>query len=174
MWTLVGIVAALVAVSLWIHSVNARYEARQRAAGPASDERVAAAWEDFGAHESPDEIAASLDALTDEAPVASLRDKTAVARLAIMALRAERVDLVRACAERIHALGPGCGEARTLGVLAAACEGDLDRARVLYAESQSAIAGCSSCGASETSRILSQEVAMILGDDRPRAAAAAG
>ncbi len=165
MWMLVGIVAALVAVSLWIHSVNTRYEAR-RGVGPRADDRVAAAWESFGGDDAPEAISASLDALTAEAPVDSLADKTSVARLAIMALRAERPDLVRACADRIDRLGSGCGEARTLGVLAAACEGDLPRARALYVESMQSIAGCASCGASETARILSQEVALMLGEGR--------
>ncbi len=171
MWTLLGIVVALALVSWWIHSVNMSYEAKARAAGPSGDERVSAAWESFGAHDSPEALAEEVDAVVADSPIASLRDKTSVARLAIMALRAERVDLVRACADRLAELGPGCGEARTLTVLAVACEGDIDRARALYLESQSAIAGCSSCSASETSRILSQEVALMLAAD-PRAAAA--
>ncbi len=170
MWTLVGIVVALVVVSWWIHTVNMRHEERSRAAGPSGEDRVAEAWESFGGHDSPEALCADVEALVDVAPIASLNDKTAVARLAIMALRAERVDLVRACADRLRELGPGCGEARTLNVLAAACEGDLDRARALYLESQMAIAGCSGCSASETSRILSQEVTLVLSAD-PRGAA---
>lgn len=169
MWTLLGIVAALLLVSWWIHSVNMRYEARARADGPSGDERVAAAWESFGAYDGPEALSDELDALVEASPIESLLDKNAVARVAIMALRAERVDLVRACADRVLALGPGCGEARTLGVLAAACEGDLDRAHALYAESQAAIAGCGSCGASETARILTQEVTLLLAAD-PRSA----
>jgi hypothetical protein len=169
MWTLVGIVTALLLVSWWIHSVNMRHEARTRALGPSGDERVAAAWESFGAHDSPEALSEELDTLVETSPIEALLDKNAVARVAIMALRAERIDLVRACADRVRELGPGCGEARTLGVLAAACEGDLDLARALYAESQSAIAGCGSCGASETARILSQEVTLLLSAD-PRSA----
>ncbi len=173
MWTLVGIVVTLALVSWWIHSVNLRHEAKARAAGPSGGDRVAEAWESFGAHDSPEALSAELDALVAATPLASLNDKTSVARLAIMALRAERVDLVRDCADRLRELGPGCGEARTLGVLAAACEGDVDRARALYLESQSAIAGCSGCSASETSRILSQEVTLLLSADARGATTAA-
>lgn len=172
MWTLVGIVAALVAVSWWIHTVNLRHEAKSRASGPPGADRVADAWESFGGHDSPEAVSSELDALLEGAPVSSLTDKTAVARVAIMALRGERIDLVRECADRLRELGPGCGEARTLDVIAAACEGDLDRARALYVESQSAIAGCAGCSASETSRILSQEVVLLLSAD-PRASSTA-
>ncbi len=158
--TLIAIVVGVVALSLWIHRVNTRFEAKQRALRLPTDDRVAALWDDFS-DDDPAALSASLDDLLADGSVEGLRDKTAVARVAILALRAGRTDLVRACSDRLETLGPGCGEARTLAVLATACEGDMARARVMFEDSQRAIAGCAGCSASETSRILASELAMM-------------
>ena len=143
------ILLVLVLVTAGVGWVNARHEAKRAARPPSADERVAAAWEDFGADDNESAAATAFEALLAVAPVEALTGKRAVTQTAVMALRAE-------------SLGSGCGEARALAVLAATWAGDIDRARRMYAASQQAMAGCASCGAEASVRILLQEAHLAL------------
>ncbi len=156
------ILLVLVLVTAGVGWVNARHEAKRAARPPSADERVAAAWEDFGADDNESAAATAFEALLAVAPVEALTGKRAVTQTAVMALRAGRHDLLPALALRAESLGSGCGEARALAVLAATWAGDIDRARRMYAASQQAMAGCASCGAEASVRILLQEAHLAL------------
>lgn len=157
LWMLLALVLATAGVA-W---VNRRHEARRAGRPPTGDEHVAAAWEEL---DFDDQGAGTVafNQLLSLAPVEALGSKTAVSRMAVMALRAGRHDLLPSLASRADTLGAGCGEARALGVLAAAWRGDMDVARRMYAASQQAMAGCASCGAEASVKILLQEAAGVL------------
>lgn len=158
MW--IALLAALVAVAVWMTRVNARYEAREKLAGEGADARVEALWDVFGLPDARPE--ADVARLLAEVTPDDLRDKHAVIALAIMAARTGHVDALEPLAARARGLDAGCGEAAALGVLAAAYNGDVALARERHARSQAAMAGCASCGASGDAKILMQEVALAL------------
>lgn len=156
---LLMVVVLLMAVVSW---VNRRHDRQKAATGPTPDERVEAAWEGFGFGDDPAAARAALDALLDEVDPAALRRKNSVVSLAVMAARTERYDALPALAEHARALDDGCGETAALAVLAEACAGDPRRAREMFVASQSAMAGCGSCGTQGPGRYLMQEVALMV------------
>lgn len=158
MW--IALLVALVALAVWMTRVNARYEARDKAAGEGADARVHALWDAFGLPDAkPEEDVARL---VDEVEPSQLRDKHAVVAMAIMAARTGHHDVLEGLAARAAQLDGGCGETAALGVLAAAYAGDLALAKERHARSQAAMAGCASCSASGDARILMQEVDIAL------------
>ena len=152
-------IALLMAVVSWI---NRRHDRQRAATGPTPDERVEAAWEGFGFGDDPAATRTALDALLDDIDPASLRRKSSIVSLAVMAARTERYDALPALAEQARSLDGGCGETAALAVLAEACAGDPQRAREMYIASQSAMAGCGSCGTAGPGRYLMQEVALMV------------
>jgi hypothetical protein len=156
------ILGALILATVFVTWVNGRHERRKAAEGPSPDERVEAAWEDFGPAEDPESVRATVDEVLEHVTPATLGRKASVISLAIMATRAERYDVLPALAERSRSLDGGCGETAALAVLAEACTGDIQRARRMFIESQSAMAGCASCGAKGPGRYLMQELALLL------------
>ena len=136
---------------------------RRSAAGSTSSRSASrAARAAAGSSPKPKPSHAALDALLDDVDPAALRRKSSVVSLAVMAARTERFDALPALAEQARALDGGCGETAALAVLAEACAGDPKRAREMYAASQSAMAGCGSCGTQGPGRYLMQEVALMV------------
>lgn len=160
------IVAALAGVATWI---NSRHDRQSAADGPSADDRVDVAWEGFSAFGTPDEHAGSLDALIAEVDVAQLRRKHSLARLAVMSIHARRYEVLPEVAARAAEVAVGCGEAQAIAVLAEAYTGSVERARQMYLATQSTVAGCASCGADTSVRVLMQELAMALDGDAPPA-----
>lgn len=156
---LLAVVVLFVVAMSWM---NRRHDAKKAAEGPTDDERVDAAWDDFGFGEDPEAMRDAVDELLDAVDPSALRRKNSVIALAVMAARAERFEVLPDLAARAKSLDGGCGEAVAMAVLAEACAGDPDRAREMYRASQSAMAGCGSCGTQGPGRYLMQEVAIML------------
>jgi predicted DNA-binding transcriptional regulator YafY len=157
-----ALVMAIVLLTAVVSWINRRHDRLKDSAGPTPDERVEAAWEGFGFGDDPAAARAALDALLDEVDPAALRRKNSIVSLAVMAARTEHYDVLPALAEQARALDGGCGETAALAVLAEACAGDPQRAREMYVASQSAMAGCGSCGTQGPGRYLMQEVAIMV------------
>lgn len=166
---LLVLLAAAVALVSWI---NRRHDDQRAAEGPTADEQVEALWDDFGGADDPAEARQALDQLLQRIDVATLRRKNAVVALAVMAARTERHDVLPELAAAARSLDGGCGETAALRVLAEACTGDVGRAREMYLASQSAMAGCGSCGTQGPGRFLMQEVAIMLDAMEPAGPAA--
>lgn len=162
MWTALALLALLVLLTAWVTKVNERHEQRRASTPRSADERIAVAWDDFGLAEDATQVAADFDRLASEVDLEAVVNKTSLARMAVMAVRAGRYALLSPLAARAEALDGGCGETGALAVLAAAYAGDVARARELFARSQRAISGCASCGAGPDVKILMQEVAIAL------------
>ncbi len=156
------LVAVLVAASLLVSRINARHEARGPVEPVTPEQRVAVAWDAYGADDDLATMRARVDPLLEDLDVEALASRNAVVSLAVMCVRAERFEVLPALARRARSLDGGCGETAALGVLAEACAGDPQRARELFAESQGAMAGCTSCGSKGPGRYLMQEVAVML------------
>lgn len=160
-----AIVAALAGVATWI---NTRHERAAAADGPSADDRLDLAWDGFSAFGSPEEHATAVDALLRDIAVERLQRKHSLARLAVMAIHAKRHDVLPDVATRAAEVAGGCGESQAIAVLAEAYTGSVERARAMYMATQGAVAGCASCGADTSVRILMQELAMALdGDAQP-------
>src|SRR5437764_414779 len=109
MWIAIVGLAVLLLASVWITRVNARYE-RARGGGreddadadahDTGDARVASAWDDFGLAEDTAQVRASFDRLVETAPVTTLARKSSLVAMAVMAVRAERHDVLEAIAAR--------------------------------------------------------------------------
>lgn len=158
-FVLLGGAAMLAVLVTW---VNERHDRARKALSPSADDQVDAAWAEFGVGDDPEAVRASLDALLDAVDPATLTRKNAVVALAVMAARCERFDVLPTLASKARTLDGGCGETAALGVLAEACGGDARRAREMFLASQSAMAGCASCGAAGPGKYLMQEVAIML------------
>ncbi len=163
------LIAVMVAAVMFVSWINQRHETRRADAGPTADEQVEALWDDFGGADDPAEARAALDALLGRIDVATLRRKNAVVALAVMAARTDRHDVLPELAAAARSLDGGCGETAALRVLAEACTGDVGRAREMYQASQSAMAGCGSCGTQGPGRFLLQEVTIMLDAMEPAA-----
>ncbi|MBL8600793.1 MAG: hypothetical protein JNK72_02620 [Myxococcales bacterium] len=157
-----ALLGALALAAGLITFVNRRHDAKKAAEGLSPDERVETVWAEHGADDDPAELGARLDTLLDGLDPATLAQKSSVIALAIMAARAERFALLPALADRAAGLDGGCGETAALSVLAEACAGDPERARAMYLETQSSIAGCGACGSAGPGRYLMQELALHL------------
>jgi len=156
------LIVLLVAAVTLVSWINKRHETQRADAGPTADEQVEALWDDFGGADDPAESRAALDTLLGRIDLATLRRKNAVVALAVMAARTERHDVLPELAAAARSLDGGCGETAALRVLAEACTGDVARAREMYQASQSAMAGCGSCGTQGPGRYLMQEVSIML------------
>ena len=156
------LVAVLLLASAAVSRINARHERRAPTAPSTPEERINAAWAAYGADDDLDTMQARVDPLLDDVDVASLESRNAVVSLAVMAVRAERFAVLPSLAARARTLDGGCGETAALQVLAEACAGDPQRAREMFAASQQAMAGCTSCGSQGPGRYLMQEVAVML------------
>ncbi|MDP3274543.1 MAG: hypothetical protein Q8Q09_05065 [Deltaproteobacteria bacterium] len=168
MEALIGIVVFLSLSVLVVRRVNARYE-RAEGEGPLPDDLVQAAWDEFGGDEDPLVGKDRLNRLVDSLDIEALRAKPSLVQLAVMATRADRVDVLPTIAARAEALESGCGETRSLIALSEALTGDdLQRAVDAMNAAQSAVAGCSKCSASIESKLLAQElgIAAQLLEDR--------
>ncbi len=172
MWTFAAVVAGLLLVTAWVSRINARYEKAPDPENDSADSIVATAWDDFGVSDDLDETRAALDALLEQAPIASLEKKQSLVRMSLMAIRAERFDTLRAAARRAKKIDPDCAETVAMRALAAAHrppQGDTadadaanDEAKALRLLERARVdmAGCASCSTDADSQILLKEVAM--------------
>jgi hypothetical protein len=165
METLALIVAGLVTVALVITRINARYEKPKPQQGDGDDRDVELlfreAWDDFAADEPLEVARARINKLQNHCEIADISHKTTVVQFAVMAARAERIDLLPALAERAEQLDRHCGETKSLRVLSELYHGnDIQRAKRLFEEAQQVTAGCSSCSASLESKLLGTEISV--------------
>ena len=105
---------------MWVSKINARYEDKSGDRERTPDALVADAWDDFGAAEDVAQVAAALDELIAEAPVARLEEKSSLRRVWLMAIRGERFDVLRAAARRARKIDPDCAETAALRALSLA------------------------------------------------------
>lgn len=158
-----AVIAAVVVLCAWMARINARYAEAEKAREAGPDAKVEDLWSAFGMPEhSEADAGARVGELLEAVTPNDLRSKHAVVALAIMAARTGHHDVLEPLAQRAAKLDGGCGETAALGVLAAAYSGDLRLAQERHARSQSAMAGCGSCGSSGDAKILMQEVALAL------------
>ncbi len=156
------VIAAVVLLCAWMARINARYADAERQKELGADAEVEALWSAFGLPEQGDDMSARVETLLERVTPDDLRTKHGVVALAIMAARSGHHDVLEPLARKASRLDGGCGETAALGVLAAAYSGDLNLALERQSRSQSAMASCSSCGASGDARILLQEAEIAL------------
>ena len=156
------VLAAVVLLCAWMARVNARYTAAEAARAQGPDAEVESLWSVFGLPEQGSDLPARVGDLLERVTPDDLRTKHGVVALAIMAARSGHHDVLEPLARKASRLDGGCGETAALGVLAAAYSGDLSLALERQSRSQSAMASCSSCGASGDARILLQEAEIAL------------
>lgn len=157
-----AVIAAVVLLCAWMARINARYAEAERARETGPDAQVEALWSSFGLPDHEADAAERVAALLEAVTPKDLRSKHSMVALAIMSARTGHHDVLEPLAQRAAKLDGGCGETAALGVLAAAYSGDLRLAQERHARSQSAMAGCGSCGSSGDAKILMQEVALAL------------
>lgn len=157
-----AVIAAVVVLCAWMARINARYLDAEKARETGPDAKVEELWSSFGLPDQGDHAAERVATLLEAVTPKDLRSKHSVVALAIMSARSGHHDVLEPLAQRAAQLDGGCGETAALGVLAAAYSGDVQLAQERHARSQSAMAGCGSCGASGNAKILMQEVALAL------------
>jgi hypothetical protein len=162
MWTLVAIVAGLIAATWFVNHVNARHEANRAASGPTPDALVDEAWDEFAAHDEPSVMRDRFEALIRAVDVERLAQKQSLVRLAVMAVRAESTDALPAIADRAAVVDPGCGETRALDALAEAYAGPREVAIQKLRVAGNGLAACTGCGAGVEGGLLVQEVSLAL------------
>ena len=157
---LIGIVVGLLVLTWVIQRVNSRYDEKRESKGPTADLRVAQAWDDFGSTDDTAVAQARFEKLIAKAPVPKLKAKDSLARMGLMAIRAERFDVLPDIATRAARVDAECGETTALVALAEAYQGDPEQARKLLEKARFALAGCASCATDVDGQLLLREAAI--------------